>query len=87
VGNSDIEGRPLRLPVYSIDFVGDVVVDVVNDCSSLESDRSGEIPRVVADRGSGRRECDGRGRAEGLTERANESVSSMTLERLQGRGG
>jgi len=85
VGSSDIEGRPLRLPVYSIDFVGDVVVDAVNDWSSLESGRSGEIPRVLADRGSGRRDWDGRGSAEGLTGRVNESVSSMSLGRLQQR--
>lgn len=79
MGNNDIDGRARKLPVYSIDFVGDVVFDVVNEWSSLESGRSGDIPRVVADRGSGRR--DGRGRAEGLTERVKDSVSSMIVRR------
>ena len=45
------------------------------------------MPRVVADRGRGRRDWDGRGRAEGLTGRVKESVSSMTLGRVQRRGG
>lgn len=45
------------------------------DWPSLESDRSGDVVRLVADLGRGRRE--GRGIAEGLTELAMDTDSSI----------
>lgn len=78
VGNNDIEGLLRRVAVKEIDFVGEVVVVVLveNEWSSLDSGRSGDIPRLVADRGRGKRE-DSRGRAEGRVGRAKVRESSI----------